>query len=54
ASCSKNQSNGNAGTKACDDAETKSSQDDGFRPSSDDGKKVYEDPRQDSECKDQE
>nr|GEW56307.1 putative ribonuclease H-like domain-containing protein [Tanacetum cinerariifolium] len=43
-----NQSNGNAATKACDDA------DDGFQPSSDDGKKVNEDPRQDSECKYQE
>nr|GEZ39172.1 ribonuclease H-like domain-containing protein [Tanacetum cinerariifolium] len=43
-----NQSNGNAGTKACDDV------DDVFQPSSDDGKKVNEDPRQESECKDQE
>nr|GEV89828.1 ribonuclease H-like domain-containing protein [Tanacetum cinerariifolium] len=43
----KNQSNGNAGTKACDDA------DDGFQPSSDDGKKVDENSRQESECKDQ-
>nr|GEV80027.1 hypothetical protein [Tanacetum cinerariifolium] len=50
----RNQSNGNAGTKACDDAESKSSQDDGFQPSSDDGKKVNENPRQESECKDQE
>nr|GEU34772.1 ribonuclease H-like domain-containing protein [Tanacetum cinerariifolium] len=49
-----NQFNGNAGTKACDDAESKSSQDDGFQPSSDDGKKVDEDLRQESECKDQE
>nr|GEY21964.1 retrovirus-related Pol polyprotein from transposon TNT 1-94 [Tanacetum cinerariifolium] len=49
-----NQSNGNACTKACDDAESKSFQDDGFQPSSDDGKKVDEDPRQESECKDQE
>ncbi|GJX10012.1 hypothetical protein Tco_0199871 [Tanacetum coccineum] len=32
----------------------KSSHDDGFKPSSDDGKKVDEDPRKDSECKDQE
>nr|GEV05617.1 putative ribonuclease H-like domain-containing protein [Tanacetum cinerariifolium] len=75
-----NQSNGNAGTKACDDAskarmetvlgkdyillplwtadplisqESKSSQDDGFQPLSDDRKKVDEDPRQESECKDQ-
>nr|GEU42821.1 hypothetical protein [Tanacetum cinerariifolium] len=42
-----NQSNGNACTKASDDAESKSSQDVGFQPSSDDGKKVDEDPRQD-------
>ncbi|GJZ57209.1 putative ribonuclease H-like domain-containing protein [Tanacetum coccineum] len=53
-----NQSNGNAGTKACDDAgkarmET-SSQDDGSKPSSDDEKKVDEDPRKDSESIDQE
>ncbi|GJT13375.1 putative ribonuclease H-like domain-containing protein [Tanacetum coccineum] len=32
----------------------KSSHNDGFKPSSDDGKKVDEDPRKDSECKDQE
>ncbi|GKA83568.1 putative ribonuclease H-like domain-containing protein [Tanacetum coccineum] len=32
----------------------KSSHDDGFKPSSNDGKKVDEDPRKDSECKDQE
>nr|GFA44792.1 uncharacterized mitochondrial protein AtMg00810-like [Tanacetum cinerariifolium] len=31
-----------------------SSQDNGFQPSSDDGKKVDEDPRQESKCKDQE
>nr|GEV11225.1 hypothetical protein [Tanacetum cinerariifolium] len=31
-----------------------SSHDDGFKPSSDDGKKVDEDPRNESECKDQE
>nr|GEU48537.1 hypothetical protein [Tanacetum cinerariifolium] len=49
-----NQYNGNAGTKACDGAESKSSQNDGFQPSSDDRKKVDEDPRQESECKDQE
>nr|GEU32809.1 hypothetical protein [Tanacetum cinerariifolium] len=76
-----NQCNGNAGTKACNDAckdrmetipgkdyallplrtadllifqESKSSQDDGFQPSSDNGKNVDEDPRQESECKDQE
>nr|GFA67450.1 copia protein [Tanacetum cinerariifolium] len=45
-----NQSNSNACTKACDD----SSQDDGFQPSSDDGKKVDEDLRQESKCKNQE
>nr|GEX14061.1 ribonuclease H-like domain-containing protein [Tanacetum cinerariifolium] len=39
--------------KACDDAESKSSQDDGFQPLSDDGKKVDEDLRQETECKDQ-
>nr|GEV55871.1 uncharacterized mitochondrial protein AtMg00810-like [Tanacetum cinerariifolium] len=49
-----NQSNGNTGTKACDDAESKSSQDDRFQPLSDDGKNVDKDPRQESECKDQE
>nr|GEW00267.1 hypothetical protein [Tanacetum cinerariifolium] len=32
----------------------KSPQDDGFKPSSDNGRKVDEDPRQESECKDQE
>ncbi|GJY03116.1 ribonuclease H-like domain-containing protein [Tanacetum coccineum] len=53
-----NQSNGNAGTKACDDAgkarmET-SSQDDGSKLLSDDEKKVNEDPRKDSESIDQE
>ncbi|GKE66518.1 ribonuclease H-like domain-containing protein, partial [Tanacetum coccineum] len=42
-----NQSNGNAGTKACDDA------DDGFKPSSNDGKKVDKDSRN-GECIDQE
>ncbi|GJS89973.1 ribonuclease H-like domain-containing protein [Tanacetum coccineum] len=36
------------------DEDTKSSHDDGSKPSSDDGKKVDEDPRKDSECKDQE
>nr|GEW11438.1 putative ribonuclease H-like domain-containing protein [Tanacetum cinerariifolium] len=77
----RNQSNDNAGTKACNDVsktrmetvpgkdyillplwttdplisqESKSSQDDGFQPSSDDGKKVDEDLRQESKCKDQE
>nr|GEX03337.1 retrovirus-related Pol polyprotein from transposon TNT 1-94 [Tanacetum cinerariifolium] len=44
----RNQSNGNAGTKACDDV------DDGFLPLTDDGKNVDEDPRHESECKDQE
>nr|GEV04630.1 ribonuclease H-like domain-containing protein [Tanacetum cinerariifolium] len=53
-----NQFNGNACTKACDDAgkarmET-SFQDDGFQPSSDSGKKVDEDPSKGSECRDQE
>nr|GEU92154.1 hypothetical protein [Tanacetum cinerariifolium] len=43
-----NQSNGNTGTEACDDA------DDGFQPSSVDGKKFDGDPRQESKCKDQE
>ncbi|GJW35254.1 hypothetical protein Tco_0058174 [Tanacetum coccineum] len=42
-----NQSNGNASTKACDDA------DDGSKPSSDDKKKVDEHPRKDSESIDQ-
>nr|GEW62973.1 ribonuclease H-like domain-containing protein [Tanacetum cinerariifolium] len=37
----------------CEIKESKSSQDDGFQPSSDDGKKVDEDPRQESKCKDQ-
>ncbi|GJV48610.1 ribonuclease H-like domain-containing protein [Tanacetum coccineum] len=35
-------------------ADLKSSHDDRFKPSSDDGKKVDENPRKDSECKDQE
>ncbi|GJR67030.1 retrovirus-related pol polyprotein from transposon TNT 1-94 [Tanacetum coccineum] len=53
-----NQSNGNVGTKACDDAgkarmET-SFQDDGSKPSSDNKKKVDEDPRKASENIDQE
>ncbi|GJS68397.1 retrovirus-related pol polyprotein from transposon TNT 1-94, partial [Tanacetum coccineum] len=53
-----NQSNGNAGTKACDDVgkarmET-SYPDDGSKPSSDDEKKVDEDPRKDNESIDQE
>ncbi|GJW11605.1 putative ribonuclease H-like domain-containing protein [Tanacetum coccineum] len=48
------QSNGFAGTKASDNTDPKSSHDDGFKPSSNGGKKVDEDPRKDSECKDQE
>ncbi|GJS06274.1 putative ribonuclease H-like domain-containing protein [Tanacetum coccineum] len=48
------QSNGFAGTKASDNADPKSYHDDGSKPLSDDGKKVDEDPRKDSECKDQE
>nr|GEU63672.1 hypothetical protein [Tanacetum cinerariifolium] len=43
-----NQSNGNVGTKACDDADYE------FQPLSDNGKKVDEDSRQESECHDQE
>ncbi|GJX28642.1 hypothetical protein Tco_0236721 [Tanacetum coccineum] len=42
-----NQSNGNAGTKACDDA-GKSSLDAGFKPSRDNEKKVTEEPRKES------
>nr|GEV13923.1 putative ribonuclease H-like domain-containing protein [Tanacetum cinerariifolium] len=49
-----NQSNGNAGTKACDNAESKSSQDDEFQPLSDNENKVDEDLREESECHDQE
>nr|GEV63662.1 reverse transcriptase domain-containing protein [Tanacetum cinerariifolium] len=49
-----NQCNGNASTKACDDAGLKSSQDDGFQLLIYDGKKVDEDPRQERECKDHE
>ncbi|GJR05613.1 putative ribonuclease H-like domain-containing protein [Tanacetum coccineum] len=48
------QSNGFASTKASDNADLKTSHDDGSKPLSDDGKKVDEDPRKDSECKDQE
>ncbi|GJY85800.1 ribonuclease H-like domain-containing protein [Tanacetum coccineum] len=52
-----NQSNGNAGTKACDDAGKArmemSSLDAGFKPSGDDEKKVDEDPKKDSESIDQ-
>ncbi|GKC36156.1 hypothetical protein Tco_1048540, partial [Tanacetum coccineum] len=43
-----------AGTQSNGFADPKSSHDDGFKPSSDDGKKVDEDPRKDSEYKDQE
>ncbi|GJV30216.1 putative ribonuclease H-like domain-containing protein, partial [Tanacetum coccineum] len=53
-----NQSNGNAGIKACDDAGKArmeiSSPDDGSKPLSDDEKKVDKDPRKDSESIDQE
>nr|GEX16119.1 retrovirus-related Pol polyprotein from transposon TNT 1-94 [Tanacetum cinerariifolium] len=48
------QSNGFAGTKACDNADPKSSQDDRFQTISDSEKKVDEDPRKESECRDQE
>nr|GEU78657.1 retrovirus-related Pol polyprotein from transposon TNT 1-94 [Tanacetum cinerariifolium] len=54
------QSNNFAGSKANDNAghamkeKAHSSQDDGFQPLSDHGKKVDEDPRQESKCKDQE
>nr|GEX54863.1 putative ribonuclease H-like domain-containing protein [Tanacetum cinerariifolium] len=50
------QSNGFVGTKASNNAgqARKSSHDDGFKPLSDDGKKVDEDLRNKSECKDQE
>ncbi|GJR04970.1 retrovirus-related pol polyprotein from transposon TNT 1-94 [Tanacetum coccineum] len=47
------QSNGFAGTKASDNADPKSSLDNEFKPLSDDGKKVDEDLRKESECKDQ-
>ncbi|GJT79722.1 putative ribonuclease H-like domain-containing protein [Tanacetum coccineum] len=43
-----------AGTQSNGFADPKSYHDDGSKPSSDDGKKVDEDPRKDSECKDQE
>ncbi|GKA76629.1 putative ribonuclease H-like domain-containing protein [Tanacetum coccineum] len=43
-----------AGTQSNGFVDPKSSHDDGSKPSSDDGKKVDEDPRKDSECKDQE
>nr|GFA17424.1 uncharacterized mitochondrial protein AtMg00810-like [Tanacetum cinerariifolium] len=42
-----------AGTQSNSFADPKSSHDDGFKPLSDDGKKFDEDPRQESECKDQ-
>ncbi|GKB96675.1 retrovirus-related pol polyprotein from transposon TNT 1-94, partial [Tanacetum coccineum] len=42
------------GTQSNGFADPKSSHDDGSKPSSDNGKKVDEDPRKDSECKDQE
>nr|GEV07071.1 putative ribonuclease H-like domain-containing protein [Tanacetum cinerariifolium] len=48
------QSNDFASIKASDNVDPKSSHDDGYKPSSDDGKKVDEDPRNESECKDQE
>ncbi|GKD22311.1 putative ribonuclease H-like domain-containing protein [Tanacetum coccineum] len=43
-----NQSNGNAGTKACNDADSKSSPDAGFKPSGEEEKKDAEDPRNES------
>nr|GFA90458.1 hypothetical protein [Tanacetum cinerariifolium] len=49
-----NKSKDNAGTKECDDAESKRSQDDRFQPLSIGGKKVKEDQRLESKCKDQE
>ncbi|GJW63681.1 putative ribonuclease H-like domain-containing protein [Tanacetum coccineum] len=49
-----NQSNGNAGTKACDNADSKSFPDDGFKASSDGEKKVDGDPRKKDERDDQE
>nr|GFA21998.1 ribonuclease H-like domain-containing protein [Tanacetum cinerariifolium] len=42
------------GTQSNSFKDLKSSHDDGSKPSSDDGKKVDEDPRNESECKDQE
>ncbi|GJY05022.1 putative ribonuclease H-like domain-containing protein [Tanacetum coccineum] len=45
-----NQSNGNAGTKACNDADSKSSPDAGFKPSGEEEKKDAKDPgNEDSE-----
>nr|GFB83138.1 hypothetical protein [Tanacetum cinerariifolium] len=43
-----------AGTQSNGFVDQKSSHNDGFKPSSDDGKKVDEDPRNESEYKDQE
>nr|GFA69794.1 ribonuclease H-like domain-containing protein [Tanacetum cinerariifolium] len=43
-----------SGTQSNGFADPKSTHDDGFKLSSDDGKKVDEDPRKESECKDQE
>ncbi|GJT53557.1 ribonuclease H-like domain-containing protein [Tanacetum coccineum] len=43
-----------AGTQSNGFVDPKSSHDDGSKPLSDDGKKVNEDPKKDSECKDQE
>nr|GEU60127.1 hypothetical protein [Tanacetum cinerariifolium] len=48
------QSNGFADTEESDNTYPKSSNDDGSKPSSNDGNKVDEDPRKESECKDQE
>ncbi|GJW35854.1 putative ribonuclease H-like domain-containing protein [Tanacetum coccineum] len=43
-----NQSNGNAGTKACDNADSKSSPNAGFKPSGEEEKKDAEDPGNES------
>ncbi|GKA67223.1 hypothetical protein Tco_0767031 [Tanacetum coccineum] len=43
--CFGNQSNGNAGTKACNDADLKSSPDARFKPSGEEEKKDAKDPR---------
>ncbi|GKA13414.1 ribonuclease H-like domain-containing protein [Tanacetum coccineum] len=45
-----NQSNGNEGTKACNDTDSKSSPDAGFKPSGEEEKKDAEDPRNESGC----
>ncbi|GJY14464.1 putative ribonuclease H-like domain-containing protein [Tanacetum coccineum] len=50
----RNQSNGNASTKACDHADLKSSPNAGFKPSSDGEKKVNGDPSKEDERDDQE